>query len=97
MEGDRLMADVEWSQLGRHNAENALAAVLAARHAGVEVATAVRALREFQGVRRRMELRGVVDSISVYDDFAHHPTAIQTPPPSKPPSTACGAALARNV
>ena len=78
MQADRVVAEVEWSMVGRHNAENALAAVLAARNAGVEVATAVRALREFQGVRRRMELRGVVNGISVYDDFAHHPTAIET-------------------
>jgi len=78
MQGDRVAAEIEWQLVGRHNAENALAAVLAARHAGVEVATAVQALRAFQGVRRRMELRGVVDGISVYDDFAHHPTAIET-------------------
>jgi UDP-N-acetylmuramate: L-alanyl-gamma-D-glutamyl-meso-diaminopimelate ligase len=78
MDAGRTVADVEWTLVGRHNAENALAAVLAARHAGVEIATAARALREFQGVRRRMELRGVVNGISVYDDFAHHPTAVQT-------------------
>ncbi len=78
MEGDRRMADVSWPLLGRHNAENALAAVLAARHAGVELQTAVSALREFKGVRRRLEVRGVVDGITVYDDFAHHPTAIAT-------------------
>jgi UDP-N-acetylmuramate: L-alanyl-gamma-D-glutamyl-meso-diaminopimelate ligase len=78
LQADRVEAEVEWPLVGRHNAENALAAVLAARHAGVKIATAVRALREFQGVRRRMELRGVVNGISVYDDFAHHPTAIET-------------------
>jgi UDP-N-acetylmuramate: L-alanyl-gamma-D-glutamyl-meso-diaminopimelate ligase len=78
MDAGRVLGDVEWSLVGRHNAENALAAILAARHAGVEIATAVRALREFRGVRRRMELRGVVNGISVYDDFAHHPTAVQT-------------------
>jgi UDP-N-acetylmuramate: L-alanyl-gamma-D-glutamyl-meso-diaminopimelate ligase len=78
MEGDTALAEVEWSLVGRHNAENALAAMLAARHAGVELQAAVRALREFQGVRRRMELRGVADGISVYDDFAHHPTAVET-------------------
>jgi UDP-N-acetylmuramate: L-alanyl-gamma-D-glutamyl-meso-diaminopimelate ligase len=76
MQGNRRMGDVQWQMLGRHNAENALAAVLAARHAGVHVETAVAALREFRGVRRRMELRGVVGGISVYDDFAHHPTAV---------------------
>ncbi|HMN45311.1 MAG TPA: UDP-N-acetylmuramate:L-alanyl-gamma-D-glutamyl-meso-diaminopimelate ligase [Povalibacter sp.] len=78
MEGDRRMAEVRWSLLGRHNAENALAAVLAARHTGVELQTAVAALSEFKGVRRRMEIRGVVNGIAVYDDFAHHPTAIAT-------------------
>ncbi len=78
MEGDRRMAEVRWSLLGRHNAENALAAVLAARHAGVELQVAVAALSEFKGVRRRLEVRGVVDGITVYDDFAHHPTAIAT-------------------
>ncbi|MFL6578585.1 MAG: UDP-N-acetylmuramate:L-alanyl-gamma-D-glutamyl-meso-diaminopimelate ligase [Povalibacter sp.] len=78
MEGDRKVAEVSWSLLGRHNAENALAAILAARHAGVDLAQSVEALREFKGVRRRMEVRGVVDGITVYDDFAHHPTAIHT-------------------
>lgn len=78
MEGDQRMADVNWPMVGRHNAENALAAILAARHAGVPIGAAVDALHEFKGVRRRMEVRGVVDGVTVYDDFAHHPTAIQT-------------------
>ena len=78
MEGNRHIADVEWSLLGRHNAENALAALLAARHAGVPVADGARALKSFGGVRRRLELRGVVNGVSVLDDFAHHPTAIAT-------------------
>jgi len=78
MEGNHAMGEVEWSMLGRHNAENALAAILAARHAGVDVATSVEALKKFAGVRRRMEVRGVVHGITVYDDFAHHPTAIET-------------------
>ena len=77
MEGNRNVGDVEWALLGRHNAENALAAILAARHAGVEFKTAARALKEFQGVRRRMETRGVVRGVTVYDDFAHHPTAVR--------------------
>ena len=77
MEGNRRVADVEWQMLGRHNAENALAAVLAARHAGVAIETAVSALKQFGGVRRRLEVRGVVGGITVYDDFAHHPTAIE--------------------
>lgn len=62
---------------GLHNAHNALAAVLAARHVGVPVDTAIEALAEFKGVKRRLELRGEVDGIRVYDDFAHHPTAIE--------------------
>jgi len=77
MEGNRRVLDVQWQMLGRHNAENALAAVLAARHAGVSMETAIAALKEFRGVRRRLEVRGVVGGITVYDDFAHHPTAIE--------------------
>jgi UDP-N-acetylmuramate: L-alanyl-gamma-D-glutamyl-meso-diaminopimelate ligase len=69
---------VEWGLTGRHNMANALAAVAAARHAGVPPAEAVRALADFQNVKRRMELRGEVNGIRVYDDFAHHPTAIAT-------------------
>ncbi len=65
-------------QLGRHNRLNALAALAAARHAGVPVDVGLAALQEFRGVRRRLELRGAVRGIAVYDDFAHHPTAIAT-------------------
>jgi UDP-N-acetylmuramate: L-alanyl-gamma-D-glutamyl-meso-diaminopimelate ligase len=68
----------EWSQLGKHNAENALAAIAAARHVGVSPQHSLAALAEFKGIKRRMELRGEVDNIRVYDDFAHHPTAIRT-------------------
>ena len=71
-------AVVAWGQLGDHNVHNALAAIAAARHVGVPVAQAAAALAEFQGVKRRMELRGVVRGTAVYDDFAHHPTAIET-------------------
>lgn len=78
MEGNAAMGEVQWSLVGRHNAENALAAILAARHTGVDVATSIAALETFAGVRRRMEVRGVVRGITVYDDFAHHPTAIET-------------------
>jgi UDP-N-acetylmuramate: L-alanyl-gamma-D-glutamyl-meso-diaminopimelate ligase len=67
---------VEWPLIGAHNVENALAAIAAARHAGVPVSTAIAALGRFAGVRRRLELRGRVNGVSVYDDFAHHPTAI---------------------
>jgi len=69
---------VEWSLIGAHNMENALAAIAAARHAGVEVARALAALREFKGIARRLQLCGEVNGIRVYDDFAHHPTAIAT-------------------
>jgi UDP-N-acetylmuramate: L-alanyl-gamma-D-glutamyl-meso-diaminopimelate ligase len=69
---------VEWELIGAHNVENALAAIAAAHHAGVPVATAIEALRSFKGIARRMQLRGEVRGIRVYDDFAHHPTAIAT-------------------
>ena len=69
---------VKWSQNGNHNVKNALAAVAAADHVGVDLSVAVKALENFEGVKRRMELRGTVRGIKVYDDFAHHPTAIQT-------------------
>jgi UDP-N-acetylmuramate: L-alanyl-gamma-D-glutamyl-meso-diaminopimelate ligase len=69
---------VRWGQLGSHNIQNALAAIAAARHAGVPVDQAIAALGQFQGVRRRMEVRGTVNGVTVYDDFAHHPTAIAT-------------------
>jgi UDP-N-acetylmuramate: L-alanyl-gamma-D-glutamyl-meso-diaminopimelate ligase len=69
---------VAWGLLGEHNRMNALASIAAARHAGVAVDVSIAALTEFKNVKRRMELRGVVNSISVYDDFAHHPTAIET-------------------
>jgi UDP-N-acetylmuramate: L-alanyl-gamma-D-glutamyl-meso-diaminopimelate ligase len=76
LQGTSVEATVDWPLLGAHNADNALAAVLAARHAGVPVPRAAEALGRFRGVRRRLELRGEVAGVSVYDDFAHHPTAI---------------------
>ena len=73
---------VEWALTGVHNQLNALAAISAAEHVGVSPATAATALASFQNVKRRMEIRGVVgqgaQAITVYDDFAHHPTAIRT-------------------
>ncbi len=69
---------VEWELLGEHNVNNALAAIGAARHSGVPAPQAIEALCEFRNVKRRMELRGEVGGIRVYDDFAHHPTAIAT-------------------
>lgn len=73
---DQKQGEVHWSNLGRHNCSNALAAIAAAHHAGVEVDTACAALAEFKGVKRRLEKRGCVDGVTVYDDFAHHPTAV---------------------
>jgi UDP-N-acetylmuramate: L-alanyl-gamma-D-glutamyl-meso-diaminopimelate ligase len=73
----RDLGRVEWSLNGEHNIANALAAMAAARHAGVPPSQAVEALCRFENVKRRMELRGEVDGIRVYDDFAHHPTAIR--------------------
>ena len=70
--------ELEWGMIGAHNAENALAALAAARHAGVTIEQGIEALRGFQGVARRMQLRGVVAGVHVYDDFAHHPSAIVT-------------------
>jgi len=70
--------EVSWTQLGVHNMHNALSAIVAARHVGVPVEQAIAALNTFEGVRRRLEVRGEVNGITVYDDFAHHPTAIAT-------------------
>ncbi len=69
---------VEWSLLGEHNQLNALAAIAAAEHAGVTAADATRALATFANVRRRMELSGEARGVRVYDDFAHHPSAMRT-------------------
>lgn len=69
---------VRWELLGQHNRDNGLAAIAAARHAGVAPSVACEALGRFGNVKRRMELRGTAGGITVYDDFAHHPTAIAT-------------------
>jgi UDP-N-acetylmuramate: L-alanyl-gamma-D-glutamyl-meso-diaminopimelate ligase len=69
---------VRWSLLGAHNRMNALAVLAAARHVGVEPTAAIAALASFGGVRRRMQVRGEARGVTVYDDFAHHPTAIRT-------------------
>jgi UDP-N-acetylmuramate: L-alanyl-gamma-D-glutamyl-meso-diaminopimelate ligase len=74
--GDK--ADVSWPYLGRHNVENALSAAAAAHHVGVPLSVTAEALPLFAGVRRRLELLGEVNGVAVYDDFAHHPTAIAT-------------------
>lgn len=75
--GER-QGNVSWNLLGEHNRNNALAVIAAARHVGVAPCIAIEALSEFKNVKRRMEVKGVVNDITVYDDFAHHPTAIAT-------------------
>lgn len=67
---------VIWSLLGQHNVHNGLAAIAAARHVGVTVTQSIAALTEFRGVKRRLEVYGQTKGITIYDDFAHHPTAI---------------------
>ena len=74
----KAMGRLTWKLFGQHNRMNALASMAAARHAGVTVEVAIEALSQFDNVKRRMELRGEVNGITVYDDFAHHPTAITT-------------------
>lgn len=74
--GGQPVATVRWSMPGAHNAENALAAMLAARHAGVPLAVSARALAGFRGVKRRQEWLGTAAGVELFDDFAHHPTAI---------------------
>jgi UDP-N-acetylmuramate: L-alanyl-gamma-D-glutamyl-meso-diaminopimelate ligase len=74
----REIGEVRWPLLGRHNAMNALAAIAAAHAVGADVAAALPAFARFGGIRRRMEIVGERGGITVYDDFAHHPTAIAT-------------------
>jgi len=78
MRGDQEIGRTNWSLNGEHNRANAVAALLAARHVGVPFDKGLEALSRFENVKRRMELRGTVRGVSVYDDFAHHPTAIAT-------------------
>ena len=77
-EGDAVIGEVTWALTGDHNRMNALAAMLAARHVGVPLDKGLDALSRFENVKRRMEVRGVERGVTVYDDFAHHPTAIAT-------------------
>src|SRR5205085_1843487 len=70
-------AEVRWDTPGEHNRSNALAAIAAACHAGVAPEEAARALAKFKNARRRLELKGASGGVAVYDDFAHHPTAIR--------------------
>jgi len=74
----KLQGRVNWVLLGEHNRMNALASIAAARHVGVSIELSIKALGQFKNVKRRMEVRGIVDNVTVYDDFAHHPTAIET-------------------
>lgn len=69
---------LNWELMGEHNRMNALAALAAAHHVGVTIETGITALTKFKNVKRRMELCGVANEVTVYDDFAHHPTAIKT-------------------
>jgi UDP-N-acetylmuramate: L-alanyl-gamma-D-glutamyl-meso-diaminopimelate ligase len=75
---DKKHGQVNWSLMGDHNVQNALGAIAAARHVGVTPEIAIAALAEFKNIKRRMEVKGKVNNITVYDDFAHHPTAIKT-------------------
>lgn len=78
LRGSLKLGHVDWPLLGEHNQLNALAAIAAAEHVGVAPEAAAAALSSFQNVRRRLELRGTVAGVAVYDDFAHHPTAMRT-------------------
>ena len=76
--GINTMQTIQWSLTGEHNVANALSAIAAAHHVGVSIEQACQALSQFGGVKRRMELLDIIDGIEIYDDFAHHPTAIAT-------------------
>ncbi|QPG05813.1 UDP-N-acetylmuramate:L-alanyl-gamma-D-glutamyl-meso-diaminopimelate ligase [Salinimonas marina] len=74
----QVIGEVHWSLVGQHNVDNGIMAIAAAHHAGVQLEDAIAALQRFKNVKRRMETKGQVGGITVYDDFAHHPTAIAT-------------------
>ena len=76
--GSMAVGELTWTMTGEHNLKNALVAMAGAQKVGVSPAQAVHALNQFSGVKRRMEVRGIINGITVYDDFAHHPTAIAT-------------------
>lgn len=76
--GAQLLGVIDWTHTGAHNQHNALAAIVAAHHVGVAPQESIAALCNFSGVKRRMEVRGTIRDITIYDDFAHHPTAIAT-------------------
>ncbi|CAH9055862.1 UDP-N-acetylmuramate--L-alanyl-gamma-D-glutamyl-meso-2,6-diaminoheptandioate ligase [Pseudoalteromonas sp. CIP111854] len=74
----KLLGTVKWSAIGEHNVKNAMMAIAAARHVGIAPSISIEALVEFKSPKRRMELLGEVNGVHVYDDFAHHPSAIKT-------------------
>ena len=74
---DGVEGELHWELIGSHNAANATAAIAAANHVGVSLDISIKALEAFKGVKRRLELLGKPDDVAVYDDFAHHPTAIE--------------------
>ncbi|ODS15875.1 UDP-N-acetylmuramate:L-alanyl-gamma-D-glutamyl-meso-diaminopimelate ligase [Pseudoalteromonas tetraodonis] len=74
----QLQGVVNWQAIGEHNVKNAMMAIAAARHVGIAIEHSIAALGEFISPKRRMELKADINNIKVYDDFAHHPTAIQT-------------------
>ncbi len=76
--GEARVGEVNWNLLGNHNVENALAAIAAAEHANIPMQRVFEALSSFKNVKRRLEVKGQVNGITLYDDFAHHPTAIAT-------------------
>lgn len=76
--GDQHVGNLSWGLTGQHNIDNALVTLAAAQHVNIEPRAALAALNTFQGVKRRMECRGKIKGVTVYDDFAHHPTAIAT-------------------
>ncbi len=78
IQSGKVVGEVHWNLLGKHNVDNALAAIAAAHHVGVDPQKAIAALTQFKNVKRRLEIKGMVRDIVVYDDFAHHPTAIAT-------------------
>ena len=75
---DEPLVNVKWNLLGEHNVSNAVAAIAAAHHVGVSIEHAAESLQHFKGIKRRLEIRGAPKGITIYDDFAHHPTAIKT-------------------
>ncbi len=78
LRGGLKVGRIDWQLLGEHNQLNALAAIAAAEHAGVNAEASAKALAGFRNVRRRLELKGTANGVAVYDDFAHHPTAMRT-------------------